>query len=275
VTHRPQPSLAISRTDARGTRTKDTQGDDAMIDVHYVPTINGQKIVMMLEETGLKYNLRFYDPMAGDHLTPEYNKINPNHKLPAIVDNDPSDGGPPLPIFETGAILLYLAEKTGKLMPTDFRRREIARQWLIWQVAGMGPMHGQANHFVRYAPPGQDYAVARYMKESRRLMDVLESRLRGRDYIADEFSIADIACWAFVSSAHVIDIDVADYPAIARWKALIDERPSTARVVSEKVTRVPFSIMKPRMELTSTQWDNLFGEANHQAARANSEEEAG
>jgi GSH-dependent disulfide-bond oxidoreductase len=238
-----------------------------MIDVHYVNTMNGQKVVMMLEETGLEYSLRHYDPMAGDHLTPEYHKINPNHKLPAIVDNDPSDGGPPLPVFETAAILMYLAEKTGMLMPEDFRRREVARQWLVWQVASLGPMHGQANHFVRYAPPGQEYGIQRYMKESLRLMDVLESRLKDREYIADEYSIADIACWSFISSAHVIGIDVENYPGISRWKAVVDARPATAKVISAKITRVPFGILKPRMSLTESQWENLFGDANHQAAR--------
>jgi GSH-dependent disulfide-bond oxidoreductase len=112
------------------------------------------------------------------------------------------------------------------------------------------------------------------MKEAYRTMDVLESRLRGRDYIADEFSIADIACWSFVSSAHVIGIDVNTYPAMSRWKTLIDARPTTARVVGEKITRVPFGILKPRMELTSTQWDNLFGDANHDAARIHAERAA-
>jgi GSH-dependent disulfide-bond oxidoreductase len=240
-----------------------------MIDVHYVNTMNGQKVVVMLEETGLTYNLKHYDPMAGEHLTPEFHRLNPNHKLPVIVDHDPVDGGEPIAIFETAAILLYLAEKTHQLMPKDFRRREIARQWLIWQVAGLGPMHGQANHFVRYAPPGQDYAIARYMKESLRLMDVLESRLHDRDYLADEYSIADIACWSFVSAAHTIGINAADYPGIARWKAAIEARPVVARITSEKITRVPNFIMQPRMELTSTQWDNLFGDANRTAARRN------
>ena len=166
-----------------------------MIDLHYVPTMNGQKIAIMLEETGLSYSVRTYNLFGGDHLTAEFHALNPNHKLPVIVDREPADGGEPLAVFETGAILLYLAEKTGQLMPREFRAREIARQWLIWQVAGMGPMHGQANHFIRYAPAGQDYSVERYSKESRRLMAVLESRLSQAEFLAgSEDSIADIAC---------------------------------------------------------------------------------
>jgi GST-like protein len=238
-----------------------------MIEVHFVNTMNGQKVAIMLEEAGLAYSLKHYNPMAGEHLTPEFHRLNPNHKLPVIVDYEPADGGPPLAIFESGAILMYLAEKTGMLMPRDFRRREVARQWLVWQVAGLGPMHGQANHFMRYAPEGQDYAIARYHKEAIRLMSVLESRLADRDYIADEYSIADIACWAFISAAHTIDIDVADYPGIARWKAAIDARPATQRVVTNALTAVPRGILRRRMSLDQTQWDNLFGDTMHAAAR--------
>jgi len=238
-----------------------------MIEVHYVPTINGQKVAVMLEEAGLPYAVRRYDPMAGEHLTPEFHKLNPNHKLPVIVDHDPADGGEPLPVFETGAILMYLAEKSGMLMPKDFRRREVARQWLVWQVSGLGPMHGQANHFMRYAPEGQDYAIARYSKESVRLMHVLQSRLIDHEYLADEYSIADIACWSFITTTQTIDIDLADYPAIARWRAAIDARPAVQRVLANNLTAVPRGILKRRMTLGPEQWDNLFGDAMHAAAR--------
>ena len=127
-----------------------------MIELHYVRTPNGLKIAIMLEETGLPYRLVAYDIFAGDHLKPAFKRINPNHKLPAIVDLDPEDRGAPYPVFESGAILLYLARKSGRLLPADFRRHFLALQWLTWQVAGLGPMLGQAAHFVRYPPEGQD-----------------------------------------------------------------------------------------------------------------------
>jgi GST-like protein len=238
-----------------------------MIDLHYVVTVNGQKVAVMLEETGLAYNLTSYSLLSGEHLTPEFHKLNPNHKLPVIVDHDPADGGEPLTVFETGAILQYLAEKTGQLLPKDFRRREAARQWLTWQVAGLGPMHGQANHFIRYAPPGQDYAISRYLKEAIRLVDVLESRLRDHEYLADEYSIADIACWAFITTIQTINIDLRGFPATLRWRDLIEARPAVQRVVNNKLTAVPRGVLKPRMTLTLAQWDNVFGDAMHAAAR--------
>ena len=157
-----------------------------MIEVHYAPTMNGHKVALMLEEIELPYKLIHYRIFEGDHLTPEYRAINPNFKIPTIVDLAPADGGAPLAVFETGAILFYLGEKTGRFIPNDFRRREEARQWLTWQVAGLGPMHGQANHFMRYAPAGQDYAIERYSRESRRLVAVLEHRLETVDYLAGD-----------------------------------------------------------------------------------------
>lgn len=238
-----------------------------MIEVHYISTVNGMKVALMLEETGLDYTLKRYNPLAGDHLTPEFHKLNPNHKLPVIVDLDPADGGGPLTVFETGAILMYLAEKTGQLMPKDFRRREVARQWLIWQVAGLGPMHGQANHFIRYAPPGEDYSVARYSKESLRLMHVLESQLKDHDYLADEYSIADIACWCFVSVCHTIEINMLDFPAITRWFRRIEARPATQRVLLNKRAVTPESALRSRMSLTESEWSNVFGEGMLNAAR--------
>jgi GSH-dependent disulfide-bond oxidoreductase len=241
-----------------------------MIDLHFVPTINGHKIALMLEEAGLEYKVIPYNIAAGEHLTAEFYALNPNHKLPVIVDREPRDGGPPLTVFETGAILLYLAEKTGLFMPTDFRRREVARQWLIWQVAGLGPMHGQANHFVRYAPPGQDYAVNRYMKEARRLLSVLESRLRTVSFLADEYSIADMACWTYVSITHTIGIDLADYPSVKNWQRTIAQRPAAIRVVTNPRTATPEAVLKSDMKLTEEQWSNLFGDRQHAAPGLNS-----
>jgi GST-like protein len=238
-----------------------------MIEVHYIATVNGMKVALMLEETGLGYTLKRYNPLAGDHLTAEFHKLNPNHKLPVIVDHDPADGGGPLTVFETGAILMYLAEKTGRLMPADFRRREAARQWLVWQVAGLGPMHGQANHFIRYAPAGEDYATARYSKESVRLMNVLESRLREHEYLADEYSIADIACWCFVSVCDTIGIDVDDFPSIVQWCERIEARPATQRVLANKRAVTPESALKARMNLSESEWSNVFGDRMLNAAK--------
>ena len=154
-----------------------------MIDLHHVGTPNGHKVTIALEELGLPYRTITYNLLTGDHFTPAFRSINPNNKLPVIVDNEPADGGAPLPVFETGAILIYLAEKYGQLLPKDTRRRTQAIQWLMWQMAGLGPMHGQAHHFVRYAPEGQTYATNRYVNEARRLLNVLEHRLgeRGLD----------------------------------------------------------------------------------------------
>jgi GST-like protein len=239
-----------------------------MIDLHFVPTINGHKIVLMLEETGLEYRVIPYDILSGQHLTAEFHVLNPNHKLPVIVDLAPKDEGAPLTIFETGAILLYLAEKTGRFMPTDFRRREVARQWLIWQVAGMGPMHGQANHFVRYAPPGQDYAVNRYLKEARRLLAVLESRLSVVTYLAEEYSIADMACWTYASITHTIGIDLGEFPSVRDWQGRIAQRPAALRTVTDPRTATPAAVMKSDMKLNESQWSNLFGDRQHAAPTA-------
>ncbi|MBB4632749.1 hypothetical protein GGQ98_002376 [Sphingosinicella soli] len=144
-----------------------------MIDVHFTPTPNGHKVSIMLEEIDLPHRLIGYDMLGGEHLQPAFRAINPNGRLPAIVDHDPADGGPPLPVFESGAILLYLAEKTGRFMPADPRGRSLAQQWLVWQMAGLGPMHGQAHHFIRYAPAAIDYAIERYRKEALRLLAVI------------------------------------------------------------------------------------------------------
>jgi glutathione S-transferase/predicted kinase len=156
--------------------------------------------------------------------------------VPTITDHEPGDGGAPFSVFETGAILIYLAEKSGQLLSTDFRKRSTTLQWLIWQVSGLGPMHGQAHHFVRYAPEGESYGVQRYTKEARRLLSVMEYRLRQAEYLAEDYSIADIACWPFVNVADKIDILLAEYPAVDRWCRAIAERPAVvgAAAASER-----------------------------------------
>ncbi|MDR3453085.1 MAG: glutathione binding-like protein [Rhodoferax sp.] len=238
-----------------------------MIDFHYVPTGNNLKIAIALEELGLTYRLVKYDMYAGTHLTPEFRQINPNSKLPAIVDSEPADAGEPLAVFESGAILLYLTEKTGRLLPAEWRRRQEAQQWLVWQVAGLGPMFGQANHFVRYAPAGQDYAVERYLREARRLLEVLDRRLRGRDYLADEYSISDIACYPWVSGTRGIGIEVAGMPSLAAWIERIRARPAVERAVAAIMDADRSKYIQTRPSLTPQEWSNLFGDRLLAAAR--------
>lgn len=231
-----------------------------MIDLHHVRTSNGLKVAIMLEEIQLPYRVINYDIFAGDHLKPQFKQINPNHKLPVIVDHEPEDGGAPYPVFETGAILVYLAMKSGRLLPTDFRRHFLALQWLTWQVAGLGPMLGQAAHFVRYAPEGQAYGIERYTREARRLLSVLDSRLADAEYLAVEFSIADIACWPWVQNIASLDMKLADFPSIHRWSDAIKSRPSILAVTQSAETAIPSGYLKKRMSLTPEQWSNMFGD---------------
>jgi GSH-dependent disulfide-bond oxidoreductase len=230
-----------------------------MIDLHYVRTSNGLKIAIMLEEIQIPYQIIEYDIFAGDHLKPRFKTINPNQKLPAIVDHRPHDGGAPFAVFETGAILLYLAKKTGKLLPGNFRRQETALQWLTWQVAGLGPMLGQAYHFVRYAPAGQEYGIQRYTREATRLLSVLDSRLSQEEYLATDYSIADVACWPWVQNVANIGLQLAAFTSIWRWSELIKVRPAVLSATQSNATQVPAAYLNKRMTLTATQWNNLFG----------------
>ncbi len=227
-----------------------------MIDLHFTPTPNGQKISIALEEVGAAYRLINYDIFEGDQHTPRFGKINPNHKLPAIVDHDPPFGGGPFAVFESGAILQYLAEKTGRLLPEDPRQRGVAIQWLTWQVANLGPMGGQAAHFLRYAPERIDYAVERYTNEVARLTRILERRLVEADYLAgDTYSIADIATWP----SFAFGVDAAQYPNIHRWSAAIAERPAVIRGRAAE-RAIPSKYMQRHAVLTPAQWSNMFGE---------------
>lgn len=238
-----------------------------MIDFHYVSTGNNLKVAIMLHETGLPYRLVKYSMLQGTHLTPEFRLVNPNNKLPAIVDTDPADSNGPLAIFESGAILLYLAEKTGKLLPSDFRRRHLATQWLVWQVAGLGPMLGQATHFRRYAPEGQEYGLSRYMREALRLIDVMEYRLRQAEYLAEEFSIADIACYPWVTSAVGLGIGMDDHPATAAWLEKIKARPSLAAATEAIYDEERKRFAADRIEMSPEEWSNMFGDRMFDAAR--------
>jgi GST-like protein len=239
-----------------------------MIDLHFTPTPNAQKVSIALEEVELPYRLISYDIFEGDQHTAEFGRINPNHKLPAIVDHDPAFGGGPHAVFESGAILQYIAEKTGRLLPKDPRQRSVAIQWLTWQVAGLGPMGGQAAHFVRYAPEPIDYAIARYTNELTRLLQVLERRLGEAEYLAgDEYSIADIAVWPGRSAGRVMNIDMqTQYPNTWRWFARIAERPGVIRG-RDAERAVPAKYMQAKAVLTDEERSNLFGERMLAAVR--------
>src|SRR3984957_15107839 len=169
-----------------------------MIDVHYWTTPNGHKITIFLEEAGLQYKLHPVNIGKGEQFAPAFLAISPNNRIPAMVDDEPQDGGKPLSVFESGAILLYLADKAEALIPKDARGRSAVIEWLMWQMAGQGPMLGQAGHFRNYAPEKIPYGIERYSKEAARLYRVLNTRLAGREFIAGDYSIADIACWPWM-----------------------------------------------------------------------------
>lgn len=239
-----------------------------MIDLHYSATPNGQKVAIMLEEIGEPYRVLPYDIFDGDQLTAAFGRINPNHKLPAIVDQDPVGGGAPVTVFESGAILQYLAEKSGCFLPSSGAARAAVLSWLTWQVAGLGPMGGQASHFLRYAPPGQDYAVERYTKELQRLLTVLEKRLEKSAYVAgDEYSIADIAIWPGRASAFVMGMGLDEWPAMRGWFERIGERPAVARAMARADLKPPAKYVGRHQTLDDKQWSNMFGDANHAAVQ--------
>jgi len=209
-----------------------------MIDLHYWPTPNGHKITLFLEETGLDYAIRPVDIGKGAQFEPEYLRISPNNKMPAIVDHAPADGGAPISVFESGAILLYLANKTGRFLGipegTDagiaLRQRILVNEWLFWQMGGLGPMTGQYGHFHVYAPAAIDYAKERYRKESERLLGVLDRQLEGRAFIAGgEYSIADMACYPWISPYDKAPLGLSPFANVRRWQALIRDRPATQR----------------------------------------------
>lgn len=200
-----------------------------MIDLHYWTTPNGHKITIFLEESGLPYTIKPVNIGKGEQFSDAFLGISPNNKIPAIVDHDPQDAGEPLPIFESGAILLYLAEKTGMFLPKDLRGRTEVMAWLFWQVGGLGPMLGQNHHFSRYAPEKIPYAIARYQKETERLYDVLDKRLNGREFICGAYSIADIASYPWIVPHDAQGIDLDAFPNVARWFDAISIRPAVVR----------------------------------------------
>lgn len=236
-----------------------------MIDLHFVSTPNGHKVSIMMAETGLEHRVIPYNMLKGEHLCDALAAINPNRRLPAIVDHDPIGGGEPLALFESGAILLYLAEKSGRFLPESPRLKHTAQQWLMWQMAGLGPQHGQAHHFVRYCPEPPEYALNRYVREAHRLLDVMELRLRQVDYLAEEYSIADMACWPWIRAARAIDIDIGEWPAIKAWYSRIAERPAVkAGAAVPENDPAAGRIMR----LNPDQWSALFGERMLNAVRS-------
>jgi len=199
-----------------------------MIDLYYWPTPNGHKITILLEETGLPYTVKPVNISKGDQFDPAFLAIAPNNRIPAIVDHAPADGGAPLSLFESGAILEYLAEKAHRFLPDDFRRRWECLQWLYWQMGGLGPMAGQNHHFRLYAPEKISYATDRYVRETGRLYAVLNKRLADRAFVAGEYSIADIACYPWVQPERQGQ-DITAFPHLARWMAEIAARPAVKR----------------------------------------------
>ena len=200
-----------------------------MIDLYYAPTPNGQKIRLFLEETGLPYRLVTLCLSGGDQHKPDFARISPNRKIPAILDHEPAGGGEPVSVFESGAILLYLAEKTGQLIPADPAARLDCLQWLFWQVAGLGPMAGQAGYFRVYAAEEVPVAIERYTREVARLYGVLDARLAGREFLAGEYSVADIATYPWIVPHAGHGQDLARFPNLVRWFDSISQRPTTIR----------------------------------------------
>ena len=214
-----------------------------MIDLYYWPTPNGHKVTLFLEELaeqghGLDYAIKPVDIGKGAQFEPGFLRISPNNKMPAIVDHAPADGGEAITVFESGAILLYLANKTGRFLGipdgadagTALRQRILVNEWLFWQMAGLGPMTGQYGHFHVYAPEDLAYAKDRYRKEAERLLGVLDKQLEGRAFIAgDDYSIADMACYPWISPYDKAPLDLAPFPNVRRWQAAIRARPATKR----------------------------------------------
>ncbi|MHC5347810.1 glutathione binding-like protein [Metapseudomonas furukawaii] len=201
-----------------------------MIDLYYWTTPNGHKVSLFLEEAGLPYRLHPININRDEQFQPHFLKISPNNRIPAIVDQEPADGGDPLSLFESGAILLYLAEKTGRFIPQDLRGRQECLQWLFWQMGGLGPMAGQNHHFNRFAPEKLPYAIQRYVKETARLYGVLDKRLADRAFVAGEhYSIADMAIYPWIDRHPWQDQNLDDFPHLKRWYQTIKARPATVR----------------------------------------------
>jgi GST-like protein len=212
-----------------------------MIDVYYWTTPNGHKITIFAEEAGIPYKIIPVNIGAGDQFQPDFLKIAPNNRMPAIMDHAPADGGAAISVFESGAILQYLAEKTGKFLPADIRGRTEVMQWLYWQMAGLGPMAGQNHHFVQYAPEHIPYAVERYVKETNRLYGVLNKRLADREFVAESYSIADMAIYPWIVPYERQGQKLENFPHLKRWFETIQARPAVQRAyqVAQEINERP------------------------------------
>lgn len=228
-----------------------------MIDLYYWPTPNGHKITIFLEETGLEYRIVPVNIRKGEQFAPEFLKISPNNRMPAIVDTD-GPGGKPFSLFESGAILLYLAEKTGKLMPSETRARYRVIEWLMFQMANVGPMLGQAGHFRNAAPEKIPYAIERYTNESRRLFNVLDKRLAEVPYVAGEYSIADIATYPWIVAALKAQPEQLDTrPNLKRWIDALAARPAVQKGMAVMADQ-------PQKPLTEEERSILYGSKQHE-----------
>jgi GSH-dependent disulfide-bond oxidoreductase len=212
-----------------------------MIELYYWTTPNGHKITLFLEEAGIDYQIHPINIGKGDQFTAEFLAIAPNNRIPAIIDTAPLDGGAPVSIFESGAILLYLAEKTGQFLSKDLRLRVLTLEWLFWQMGGLGPMAGQNHHFSAYAPEKLPYAIERYVKETNRLYGVLNKQLAERQFIAGDYSIADMASYPWIVPYERQGQDLNDFPHLKRWFEAIAARPATQRAYAkaDAINQVP------------------------------------
>ena len=213
-----------------------------MIDLHYWPTPNGHKVTMFLEEVGLPYTIKPVNIGKGEQFNPDFLAIAPNNRMPAIVDHEPQGGGEPVSLFESGAILLYLAEKTGRFIASDPRGRAEVLQWLFWQMGGLGPMLGQNHHFSQYAPEKIPYAIERYVKETNRLYGVLDRRLADREFVAGpDYSIADMASYPWIVPWEKQGQNLDDFPNLKRWFTAIAERPARRRLMPARPRSTPIT----------------------------------
>lgn len=200
-----------------------------MIDLYSWAAPNGHKVQILVEELGVAYRMVPVNITRGDQHAPAYRAINPNGRIPAIVDHAPADGGAPFPVFETGAIMVYLADKEKRFLPTSVRERSEVLQWLFWQVGGLGPMMGQAQHFFRYASEQVPYGIERYQAETKRLLKVMEDRLAGQEFLCGDYSIADMACFPWVRIHKMTGVSLEAFPHVQAWYGRVRGRPGVAR----------------------------------------------
>lgn len=220
-----------------------------MIDLYYWTTPNGHKITLFLEEAGLDYQIKPININEGEQFHPAFLEISPNNRIPAIVDHTPADGGAPISIFESGAILQYLAEKIGRFMPADLRGRTETMQWLFWQMGGLGPMAGQNHHFGMFAPEKIEYAIKRYVDETARLYGVMNDRLAERDYLAGEYSIADMACFPWIVPHQRQGQNLDEFPNLKRWFDAIRARPAVLKAYERAQTVNPVPQVADAMKI--------------------------